>query len=78
MPLIITFTATELHGTPQAHFSFAVLGGHVNCQAYNSLLAKYLVIFLYGQYNSAQKIKIKEKKNIVVTSCIIGGRGSTV
>ena len=73
MPLIITFTATELHGTPQAHFSFAVLGGHVNCQAYNSLLAKYLAILLYGQYNSAQK-----KKTIVVTSCIIGGRGSTV
>ena len=27
MHLIIAFTATELYGTPQAHFSFAVLGG---------------------------------------------------
>ena len=58
MPLIVTFTATELHGTPQAHFSFSVLGGHVNCQAYNSLLAKYQAIFLYGQYNSVQKKKL--------------------
>jgi len=64
MPLIITFTATELHGTHQAHFSFAVLSGHVNCQAYNSLLAKYQDIFIYGQYISAQK---KRKKKFVVT-----------
>jgi len=37
MHLIIAFTATELHGTPQAHFSFAVLGG-------TYIIAKHIIL----------------------------------
>jgi len=36
MHLIIAFTATELHGTPQAHFSFVVLGG--------TYIAKHIIL----------------------------------